>query len=592
MSISAPSDAKTPFTNQQWDIVAEAKQRALSTKPHQLSPANFPEVRPQILMSWKRSMLAGVDPDATKIPIDDDINPEAAWVRISEPIMDRLSVQVASFGGWAFLTDQNSRLLKVVHKKHPDFAGLDAVTMTAGQCFAEDTIGTNGIGVSRELQQSFVVSGTEHFRSPETITTTGVPIIDPTTRRILGTLGVHCRREYASGSLLPLVDELGRSIENQLLLKKPDSDRELFDAFTDVRRRFPGPVIAVTHDLMLSTGTARQLYGPADGPLIESIAREAATQNHETCVIRTLSSGKLIEFRSIPTAQPKGGFAALLLMQEKQHNESNTPAKDTTANITGAVRKALRATNKVLLTGERGAGKQWVAHNVLDNLKCSVRTIDCAADFPYTSDQIRDKYAQLENDTCVLLLHIDETPQYAREALGILIRKTKSTVIATCTEGSKEDPQNSRIMESLQAVVRIPPLRERIADIPDMCEAILARYADKTESDYVDGPKRQLSTKSLAALLGHDWPGNVRQLKQVLYTAAIRALGNEIQESDLPPPYRTSVAGGSLTLIERLEREAMQSVLNSCGGNRNTAAARLGISRATMYRKLRQYQLS
>src|SRR5699024_5739692 len=95
-SIPTRSDAKTPFTDQQWDIVAEAKERALSTKPHELLPANFPEVRPQILMSWKRSMLAGVDSAATKIPINEDVNPEAAWVRVSEPIMDRLSVQVAS----------------------------------------------------------------------------------------------------------------------------------------------------------------------------------------------------------------------------------------------------------------------------------------------------------------------------------------------------------------------------------------------------------------------------------------------------------------------------------------------------------------
>src|SRR5690606_36180460 len=120
----------------------------------------------------------------------------------------------------------------------------------------------------------------------------------------------------------------------------------------------------------------------------------------------------------------------------------------------------------------------------------------------------------------------------------------------------------------------------------------LSHFADKTGSDFVDGPKRYLTTKALGALLGHDWPGNVRQLKQVLYTAAIRALGAQTQEEDLRPSYRTSAAGGNLTLMERLERQALLSVLTSCGGNRNTAAARLGISRATMYRKLRRYQLS
>lgn len=593
MIASVSSQILRPFSEEQWEVIAEAKDRALSTPHNELLPENFPEVRPQILLSWKRSMMAGVDPTASEIPIENDYNPEASWVKISEPIMDRLSVQVASFGGWAFLTDQYSRLVKVVHNKHSDFPDLVGAKMIPGQCFSEERIGTNGIGISQELHMPFLVSGTEHFRAPTTITTTGVPIVDPTTRRTLGTLGIHCRREYASVSLLPLVTELGRSIENQLLLEKPDSDRELFQAFTDVRRRFPGPLIAVSHDLMLSTATARQLYGPADGPLIESIAREAATQSHETRVIRTLSNGKNVEFRSIPTPQPGGGFAALLLMQEKRQGETGPPTKNSTATIDQAVQKAVKAADKVLLTGERGTGKHWMANTVLQGITGLVNAIDCATEFWVGSDNLSEIAQAFDNNTHpILLLHIDETPTGAREILGTLIRKTRSVVIATCTEGSKEDPEYSHLMESFNAVVRIPPLRERIADIPDMCEKILSHFADKTGSDFVDGPKRYLSTKALGALLGHDWPGNVRQLKQVLYTAAIRALGAQIQEEDLPPAYRTSAAGGNLTLMERLERQALLSVLNSCGGNRNTAAARLGISRATMYRKLRRYQLS
>jgi len=592
MSNSERRSPKTPFTAQQWEVVGDAKERALTVPPYKLFPEDFPEVRPEILLSWKRSLLAGVNSTDTKIPIENEFNPDSTLVHAAEPIMDRLSVQVASFGGWAFLTDHYSRLLKVVLQKQPEFIDLDGVGMTPGMCFAEDVIGTNGIGISRELEQPFLVSGTEHFRSPETITTTGVPIVDPVTRRLMGTLGIHCRREYTSGSLLPLVTELGRSIENQLLRKKPDSDREIFEAFSDVRRRYSGPVIAMSHDIMLSTGSARQLYGPADGPLIESIAREAASQNQETSVVRTLSGGKIVEFRSLPVTQPKGGFAAILLLQVQQDDTSSTPTKNNRETITYAVKKALRVTNKVLLTGERGAGKEWLAKNIFDGTDVCLSTVDCATDITSSTEGSRRVQEVFDSGTAVLLLHIDETPLYIRQMLGSLIRKTGATVIATCSEGSKEDTQYAHLMESFHAVVRIPPLRERISDIPDMCNEILSDYADETDSDFIDGPKRHLSTKALGALLGQDWPGNIRQLKQVLYTAALRASGPKILENDLPPAYRSSAGGGNLTLMERVERQTLQSVLNSCDGNRDTAAARLGISRATMYRKLRRYQLS
>lgn len=584
--------SKIPFTPQQWEAVAEAKARALTVSPYKLFPEDFPEVRPEILLSWKRSLLAGVSSTETKIPIEREFNPDSTLVQAAEPIMDRLAVQVASFGGWAFLTDQHSRLMKVVLQNQPEFIDLDGIEMTPGMFFSEDAIGTNGIGISRELEQPFLVSGTEHFRSPETITTTGVPIVDPVTRRLMGTLGIHCRREYASGSLLPLVTELGRSIENQLLRKKPDSDREIFEAFIDVRRRYSGPVIAMSHDIMLSTGSARQLYGPADGPLIESIAREAASQSQETSVVRTLSGGKNVEFRSLPVAQPKGGFAAILLLQVQQCETSSTRTKNNRESIIDVVEKALRVTNKVLLTGERGTGKEWLVNNIFDSTSISLSTVDCATDLAPLAEEISAIQRVLDSGTAILLRHIEETPRQVRQKLGMLIRNTDATVIATCSEGSKEDTQYAHLMESFHAVVRIPPLRERISDIPDMCREILSDYADETDCDFIDGQKRHLSTKALGALLGQDWPGNIRQLKQVLYTAALRSSGPKILEEALPPAYRSSAAGGNLTLMERVERQTVQSVLNSCDGNRDTAAARLGISRATMYRKLRRYQLS
>ena len=149
--------------------------------------------------------------------------------------------------------------------------------------------------------------------------------------------------------------------------------------------------------------------------------------------------------------------------------------------------------------------------------------------------------------------------------------------------------------------IRLPPLRERRADIPDLARHLLARAARRPMEQVAD----LLSAEAVDALLEHEWPGNVRELANVMEHAYIIAGGQKITPEHLPHHLRhpEGVAGtirpasqsgepapaGARTLRE-IEMEHVLRVLEKHGGNKPAAAAELGISLKTLYNKLNQLQ--
>ena len=195
------SGPSVPRTAVEWDRVRESKIDALSRDPLSIRPDDYPDVRPEVVLSWRRSLLAGADPQATGFPVDEHFQPGTRLARVAQPIMSRLEDEISDLDSWGFLTDRQCRLMTAVVGDYPGAGRVHRMNLHPGTCFAEDVIGTNGLGCAHELQQAFLVSGTEHFRADsEVLTTTGVIIRDPFTKRYAGTFGVHCRREYGAAA--------------------------------------------------------------------------------------------------------------------------------------------------------------------------------------------------------------------------------------------------------------------------------------------------------------------------------------------------------------------------------------------------------
>jgi DNA-binding NtrC family response regulator len=130
----------------------------------------------------------------------------------------------------------------------------------------------------------------------------------------------------------------------------------------------------------------------------------------------------------------------------------------------------------------------------------------------------------------------------------------------------------------------IPPLRERREDIPPLVYHFIRQF--NADAGYaVEGVRQD----ALDLLVDHPWPGNVRQLENVVERAVILRKAGLVQPSDLPPEMGDAAATDSSRSLDELERQHILQLLEECGGNRSRVARILGISRRTVYRKLRQY---
>jgi two-component system response regulator HydG len=137
--------------------------------------------------------------------------------------------------------------------------------------------------------------------------------------------------------------------------------------------------------------------------------------------------------------------------------------------------------------------------------------------------------------------------------------------------------------------VHLPPLSARGNDIPLLARHFMARFAGEQKKTVDD-----FASEAMAALLAYDWPGNVRELENAVEHAVVLAKSHLITVVDLPAAIReadTAVTDGKGRIMADTEVRLLQEVLEACDWNKKAAARRLGISRNTLYRKLKKYGL-
>ena len=134
--------------------------------------------------------------------------------------------------------------------------------------------------------------------------------------------------------------------------------------------------------------------------------------------------------------------------------------------------------------------------------------------------------------------------------------------------------------------LRLPPLRDRQSDIPILVDYYIKQFS---KSWLIEPP--HLSASVLGALCNHDWPGNIRELKNVVRRACVLAQGDWITLKEISLPVDVSPSDNYRLDMERTEQEAIQKALEITGNDRKAAARLLGISRSTLYLKLKKYGL-
>ncbi|MGH9489115.1 MAG: sigma 54-interacting transcriptional regulator [Terriglobales bacterium] len=134
--------------------------------------------------------------------------------------------------------------------------------------------------------------------------------------------------------------------------------------------------------------------------------------------------------------------------------------------------------------------------------------------------------------------------------------------------------------------LRIPPLRERRADIEPMAERFLQRLAEVHRR-----PAPRLAAAARQLLRAYDFPGNARELRNLLEQALVHCSGVEITADDLPPQVRGKDSGTAEKTLEEMEKEWIAAALERHRGRKSETAMALGISRKTLLEKRKKYQL-
>jgi DNA-binding NtrC family response regulator len=302
----------------------------------------------------------------------------------------------------------------------------------------------------------------------------------------------------------------------------------------------------------------------------------------------------------------------------------------------------------VLIVGESGVGKEVFAnriHEASHRSRGPLIKLNCAAfpqnmiegelfgykkgaftgasqDFPgmlsaaAEGTLFLDEIAEMPIDLQTRFLRVLQEREF-RPLGSTQVLKADFRLVAASNRRPEEAIRSGRLREDLYYrlntfTLSIPPLRERTEDIPELAQLFLQRFCKK-----MNKPLLTVQSETFDAMLRYHWPGNVRQLQNVIERAVVLSQGSLISPRSLPlevvngsptepgrspePAIVTSAAGSptlrplmtdsqSLNLAER-EKAALLAALEQCNGNKKKAAELLGIHRPTLYTKLKKFGL-
>jgi len=561
------------------------------------------------------------------------------------PVMEMLFGQIQGTQSMVVLCDSAGTIIHSIGDD--DFLSRAAkVALQPGVNWSEPAKGTNAIGTALIEELPTLVHADEHYmHANHFLTCSAAPIVDPR-GNVLGVLDVTGDHRSYHPHTMALVKLSARMIENHWLR---DDHRHALRIHFHHRADFIGTlmegILAVSPEgrvvganrgaleLLGLPGAAlrrldvQALFGLSVAALVDrfraSRAEPLATSGPQGRVFQVLArfSGpgwgggtRAVAARGdVPVYSPADALAgahADAPAAESVLAHAVPPASALQALLTGDAQMAalvdklrrvlpqsvpVEQSVPVVLAGETGSGKNLLAralHQDSPRAGGPLVVLGCAA---VDAQALQDAVQQAQGGTLVLD-GVAELPPTLQALLLHRLQQPGCALVSTSPlplqAGPGPQQLRGELFHRLQGLgVRLPPLRER-SDL-----AVLARQAlDALKTPDRAEPQR-LSEDALALLLAHDWPGNVRQLHTVLRTAALLAGPQDtIEVEHLPDELRAPAAAPALVggpdhraaaSLDQIEQQAMEQALQAARGNVSAAARQLGVSRNTLYRRLR-----
>lgn len=634
-------------------------------------------LRSLIEYSWQRCRDYNVDPEKRGAPsllsekrIARLRQDNSELLQASEPVMAHARDFLAETGTVMALADTSSIILSMEGDLRTRNAA-ENIRLLPGALWSEQTSGTNAIGTALAVGEPVQIHSAEHYCfGVKRWTCSATVIRHPGDGEILGVVDVSGLSETWNRQSLALVVTTAKRIENRLTIRETGLRMQLLEATLPHWSQNNDNVVLFDHRgypikasgdaqlILRALGAELNLQQPRRIPALalphantlpawlDPDWLQAITENghHIGTLLRlpaihrnhSTTTGHTSAAATRPNPANNAGFANII---------SIDPA------LQSVVRKASVLANSsvpILLLGETGVGKEEFAHGIHHNsphnqgpfvpLNCGGLSRELLAselfgyvDGAFTGARKGGQIGKLEaaNGGTLFLDEIGEMPlELQPHLLRVLeqgeiyrlgenkARKIDFRLVAATNLELREEVAAGRFRMDLYyriavTSIRIPALRAHLKDLPVLAEHFLQHFAHRHQR-----PKPAISPALLQQLARYDWPGNIRELRNVIENMLLVTTGPNMDLDALPaeiasalqppatgneyppqcppqyPPTPPTSTSHPLSGIQCAEAQAIIRAIEHTNGNLTRAARTLGIAKSTLYQKVRHYQLN
>lgn len=599
------------------DPLADARDRFLAAEP-----VDRKVVREPILASWWRSREWRIAADRLDLSYLGAPDLGTNLARAAEPVLRHLHEQLDGQPISVILCDATGLVLRRLTGDRDLERQLDTIMLIPGFSYAEEVVGTNGIGTALESGGPAHVFGHEHYAERlEGMACAGVPLRDPVSGKTIGVIDLTCWRRDADPLMLSLVKSTADQIGQSLTETSNGRDLRLLQEYTRACRHTGGIVLALGNDVVMLNDHARRALSPADQAALisqatetlsaEAVAAEARGRYRPPGAVTVdLPSGAVARMFCRPVgelgllaASADSGALADGVVHVKLVAATAPPAESIIARAAMALpglvgssatwRRACRLAETsyergewLALEGEHGVGKLALVRAVHQRRSpaapCHVLdAADAARDHGWLH-RVREELA--EGTGLLVLRHVHVLNARQVRMLTSALQEARGAArdlrVAVTLDRAAAKADLTGLLRLFPGSVAVPPLRHHSEDLRDLVPFFLGKLSQQG--------RVTCSPTAMQLLLRHTWPGNAAQLWQVLKQVVQRRRVGQIMPEDLPPECWT-VSRRVLSPLESIERDAIVQSLLDQGGNKIRAARALGMSRATIYRRIREY---